>query len=140
MNDFAGTLARYRARPPEPLRQVLAQVGAELESPANIQLWQQGIERPDPTNGREAFSNFAGFARRMVSAAATAVSECDGEARFAANDLEQALEPARVAAWLATISATDGATERHFSAAEFLEKGMSQAAAERSARFRPAAP
>lgn len=136
--DIAAYREAKRASGLRPMTATIGQVIDALSDRKNLDLWKEGVVRFDPVSGSQAYSHFAGFRRAMVDAAAEAASQhgVEGEARFAANDLEEALDPARVSLYLESIlpDATEGDLRR--SAAAYLEGAMGAAARVRQ-RHRP---
>jgi hypothetical protein len=133
---FGTALQNFRSdRQLKPISEVMISVQAGLADRENIRNWQRGIEKFDPVTGDGAFSSYAGFSRSMVSAAAEAASHAsfDGDARFAANDLEVVLDPRSVSLHLKGLSpdAPQGTLDQ--AAAAYISGSMASAIAERKA-------
>jgi hypothetical protein len=111
-----------------PISAIHGVVIGELCSRANIALWKEGIESTDLETQSDAYSHFAGFQRAMISTAADYAKHAEGDDRFVANDLEQALQASNVNKFLsqAHSDATEGDLRRL--AAQFLQSSLAAAA------------
>lgn len=138
--DIEGYRAAKRLAGLQPLTATMGTIVNALASRENINLWKQGIEKFDPASGSEAFSHFEGFRRTVVEEAALAASQATGDGRFAANDLEEALSPTRVAGYLSQChsDATEGDLRRV--ASTYLYEAFTAAAAARHDRAAGSAP
>lgn len=122
-----------------PLNKVMKEVIDGLAKPENVALWREGIEKFNPETGSEAFSNYAGFRNQMVSRAAEVVSggNFNGDARYAANDLEETLDPRRVAAYINQVPVGATPEQTKVLAAEFFNTNHQAVVQQRQALFQP---
>lgn len=113
-----------------PIGSIHGVVVQALCSRPNIELWKAGIENPAPEAG-DAYSHFSGFRQTMVAAAAEAARKAEGDSRYAANDLEEALCPKRVSRYLDGIHSDVSEGDLRRSAASFLQSSLEAAQAAR---------
>lgn len=118
-----------------PISAVHGLVIGELCSRANIALWKEGIENPNPESQGDAFSHFSGFQRTMVNTAAEYAKQAEGDDRYIANDLEHALTASNVSKFLSQAHADASENDLRRQAADFLRSSLEDAA---KTRKRPA--
>ena len=122
-----------------PLASIHEDVVAQLSNAQNIELWKEGIIKPNFEGASDAFAHYEGFRRTMVNKAAETASSTDN--RFVANDLEFALEPSRVAKYITSLSGVSDQEALRQKAALFLTEQLSKASLDRAQlnqhRFNP---
>ena len=111
-----------------PVSAIHGVIVGELCSRANIALWKEGIESPNPQSQSDAYSHFAGFQRAMINTASDYAKHAEGDDRYVANDLEHALQAGNVNKFLsqAHSDSTEGDLRRL--AAQFLKSSLEDAA------------
>lgn len=113
-----------------PLTDIHEDVVQQLSNLENIQLWKEGIIKPNFEGSSDAFAHYEGFRRTMVNKAAETAQNSDN--RFIANDLEFALEPSRVAKFLSVLDQSEDQKSLHQKAALFLTEQLSKANLDRA--------